>query len=158
MPHSLRQLVRVRYHFCCGYCGVSETNIGAKMTVDHFLPRSLGGDNSPDNLVYCCHACNEFKNEYWQTEPDLRLIHPLLDEPTEHCREQEEGTILALTDRGANHIQILHLNRPELIAHRLEQQDIRVVREQNQRMRQFLLEAQERTRLLENALERDNKQ
>ncbi len=124
MRESLRQAVRIRYNFCCGYCGVSETNIGAKMTVDHFLPRSLGGDDSFDNLVYCCHACNEFKGEYWQTEPDLRLLHPPFDDLIEHYQEQKDGIILALTERGANHIRRLRLNRPELIAFRLEQQDI----------------------------------
>ena len=73
MRRASRQSVRVRYDFRCGYCGVSETNIGAEMTADHFLPRIHGGDDSLDNLVYCCHACNEFKSDYWTTEPDFPL-------------------------------------------------------------------------------------
>ena len=38
---------------------------------------------------------------------------------TDHFREQDDGSLLALTDRGANHLRVLHLNRPELIAHRV---------------------------------------
>src|SRR5688572_8987337 len=112
MRRALRQSVPLRYDFRCGYCGVRETNMGAKLTIDHFLPRVHGGEDSLDNLVYCCHACNEFKGDYWQTEPEARLLHPLLDDLTLHYREQDDGTLVALTERGANHLQVLHLNRP----------------------------------------------
>ncbi|HLK59641.1 MAG TPA: HNH endonuclease signature motif containing protein [Chthonomonadaceae bacterium] len=154
MRRALRQSVRVRFDFRCGYCGVSETNIGAEMTVDHFLPRIHGQDDSLDNLVYCCHACNEFKGDYWRTEPDLRLLHPLLDDLTLHWHEQDDGTLFALTERGANHLQILRLNRPELIAYRLEQKEILLLRQLNQKLRQQLQEAQQTTRHLESELER----
>ena len=153
MRRASRQSVRIRYDFRCGYCGVSETNIGAEMTVDHFLPRIHGGDDSLDNLVYCCHACNEFKGDYWQTEPDLRLLHPLLDNLTLHYRQQDDGMLLALTERGANHLQILHLNRPELVAFRREQKEIILLRQQNQALRRQLDEAQQRTSRIENELE-----
>ena len=53
---SLRQL----YRFRCGYCGVSETEAGAELTVDHFQPRSVQGADTVANCVYCCHACNAF--------------------------------------------------------------------------------------------------
>jgi hypothetical protein len=154
MRRALRQASRLRYDFRCGYCGVSETNLGAEMTVDHFQPRVHGGDDSHDNLVYCCHACNEFKGDYWQVEPDLRLLHPLLDDLTLHYREQADGTLLALTERGANHLQVLHLNRPELVAFRLECNEIALIRQLNQTLRQQLQEAQQRTRHLETELER----
>lgn len=155
MRRALRQFSRLRYDFRCGYCGVSETNMGAEMTVDHFRPRVHGGADGRDNLVYCCHACNEFKGDYWQVEPDLRLLHPLLDDLTLHYREQDDGTLLALTKRGANHLQTLRLNRPELIAFRLEQKEIALLRQLNQTLRQQLQEAQQRTHHLETELERN---
>lgn len=40
----------------CSYCGTYE-GIG-KLTIDHFIPLSLGGDNSIHNLVWCCNKCN----------------------------------------------------------------------------------------------------
>jgi hypothetical protein len=155
MRRALRQSVRVRHDFRCGYCGVSETNIGAEMTVDHFVPRIHGGEDSLDNLVYCCHACNEFKGDYWPAELELRLLHPLLDDLPLHYREQEDGTILSLTERGANHLQTLHLNRPKLIAYRVEQKEIVHLRQLNQTLRQQLQEAQKTTRRLETELERN---
>jgi hypothetical protein len=154
MRRALRQSVRARYDFCCGYGGVSETNMGAEMTLDHFQPRIHGGEDGRDNLVYCCHACNEFKGDYWQTEPDLRLLHPLLDDLALHYREQDDGTLLALTERGANHLRALRLNRPELVAFRLEQKEIALMRHLNQILRQQLQEAHQTTRRLETELER----
>ena len=32
-----REALRRRFHFRCGYCGVSETDGGAELTVDHAL-------------------------------------------------------------------------------------------------------------------------
>lgn len=155
MRRTLRRVVREQYDFRCGYCGVSETNIGAEMTVDHFLPRIRGGDDSLDNLIYSCHACNEFKGDYWHDEPALRLLHPLLDDLAVHYHEQADGTLLARTERGAVHIQTLQLNRPKLIAFRLEQREIVQLRQLNQTLRQQLQEARQVTHRLEIELERD---
>jgi hypothetical protein len=119
IKESLRQWIRVREDYRCSYCGVSETDTGSELTVDHIQPQHHNGNDTPDNLVYCCHPCNEFKGNYWRAEPDLRLLNPLLDNMTEHFREQDDGMLFALTDRGTNHLRVLHLNRPELIAHRV---------------------------------------
>jgi HNH endonuclease len=137
--------VRQRYDFCCGYCGVSETSLGAEMTIDHFLPRIHGGDDTLDNLVYCCHACNEFKGDYWQTAPNLRLLHPLLNTVAEHYREQEDGTLEALTQRGANHLQLLHLNRETLIAHRFQKQFYATLELQYQEAQKRIAELEQTT-------------
>ena len=153
MRRALRQSVRSRFNFRCGYCGVSETNIGAEMTVDHFVSRVQGGEDTLDNLVYCCHACNEFKGDYWQTELDISLLNPLLDFIVAHCRLQEEGTLVGLTERGRNHLQVLHLNRPELVAFRLEQQEIALLRQRNQELRQMLEVAMKINQHLETELE-----
>lgn len=121
MRDALREAIRVRDNFRCVYCGVTETDVGSKLTVDHIQPPLQGGDDSLDNTAYCCHPCNEFKNKYWQTAPDLRLLNPLVDDLNQHYQEQPDGTLLALTERGANHIKVLHLNRTELIAHRVRE-------------------------------------
>jgi len=144
MRKALRQTVRVRYDFRCGYCGMTETNMGAEMTIDHFQPRAHGGTDDLDNLVYCCHPCNEFKGEYWQAEPDSRLLHPLFDNAVEHYREQDDGTLLALTERGANHIQVIHLNRVKQIARRLEQQEIAATRARCRNLEGIVAELQQR--------------
>ena len=99
------------------------------MTLDHFRPRAHGGADTLDNLVYCCHACNEFKGDYRETESTPRLLNPIHDNKNEHYREQENGVLLVLTERGANHIHILRLNREKLVEHRLREQ-IRTMQEQ----------------------------
>jgi FtsZ-binding cell division protein ZapB len=39
MRLTLRRQVRERYGRRCGYCGISELDNGAELTVDHFQPR-----------------------------------------------------------------------------------------------------------------------
>jgi RNase adaptor protein for sRNA GlmZ degradation len=67
--------------------------------------------------VYCCHACNTFKGDWWADE-DQRLLHPLQDDLSLHLVESTHNILVRLTDRGRRHIETLHLNRPELIARR----------------------------------------
>ncbi len=123
MRSDTRRRIRVLYEYRCGYCGVRESDAGARLTLDHFRPRSNGGNDDVDNLVYCCHGCNEFKGDYWHEDEALRLLHPLRDNIAAHLVPAEEGQIRALTDRGTNHIECLRLNRPELIAYRLQRQN-----------------------------------
>ena len=47
--------VRLRANFACEYCGVTETDTGGLLTVDHYQPRAHGGSDDLGNLVYCCH-------------------------------------------------------------------------------------------------------
>jgi len=46
-----------RDDFTCRYCR-SRTN---ELTIDHVVPVSLGGSDSPDNLVTACRDCNAGK-------------------------------------------------------------------------------------------------
>ena len=143
MRASVRETIRQSYNYHCGYCGVSETDLGAKMTIDHFLPRKYGGDDTVDNLVYSCHACNEFKGEYWGIEPDLILLLPRVEVIGEHFQVNEDGMLQAITDRGANHIKVLQLNRVELIAHRLEEREISEVRNRCRNLENYLAELEQ---------------
>jgi HNH endonuclease len=119
MRRSIRQIVRMNYMFCCGYCGISETSTGAELTVDHFQPSIRGGTDDIENLVYCCHACNEHKSDFWTTDPIHRLLHPLRDDVSLHYQEDAEGRLVGLTETGIFHIERLHLNRFPLVEHRL---------------------------------------
>jgi hypothetical protein len=118
MTPDERQALRERYDFCCGYCGVHEHQVGAELTIDHFQPRSRGGTDALDNLVYCCHACNTFKGDHWQPDAVHRLLHPLRDNLTEHLEASDNGMLRGLTETGTFHIQRLRLNRAALVARR----------------------------------------
>ena len=127
MAHPKIQAVRERFHFCCGYCGVSETDAGGEFTVDHYQPVSEGGDDSDANLVYACWRCNLHKSDFWPSPQEaangLRLLHPLQDDISLHIRENERGVLEALTPTGRVRLTTLFLNRVQLVAHRLRNQE-----------------------------------
>jgi len=143
-PEAIRQ----RFQFRCGYCGVSESDVGAKLTVDHFQPRSQGGLDDPENLVYCCHACNEFKGRCWQRNSPHRILHPLRDDLAAHLVEQEDGTLQALSETGTFHIETLHLNRPQLVAYRCERRRLEAARETHVRLLEGLQKLEEQLKML----------
>ena len=77
-----KRIIRSIYAMRCGYRLLSETEAGAELTYDHFQPQSQGGSDTSKNLVYACHACNEFKGEYFGETDAMRLLHPLHDDLT----------------------------------------------------------------------------
>jgi hypothetical protein len=121
---EIREEVRRRFAYCCGYCGVHENEAGSALEVDHFQPRSKGGTDELDNLIYCCSACNKFKQGYWPSRETqgLRLLHPLRDKMADHLMEESDGRISALSETGVFHLARLRLNRPQLIQMRLKRQ------------------------------------
>lgn len=54
---KFRDLVLGRDGYTCVYCGVT----GVPLQLDHVMPRSRGGADTPDNLVACCKSCNTSK-------------------------------------------------------------------------------------------------
>ncbi len=64
-PPDIVDQVRRRANFACEYCGVTETDTGGRLSVDHLKPRAHGGADALDNLLYCCHRCNLYKADFW---------------------------------------------------------------------------------------------
>ena len=60
-----------RDHFTCQYCG-TRTN---HLTIDHIVPRHLGGTHTWDNLVAACPKCNHKKGGRTIEETDLTLMN-----------------------------------------------------------------------------------
>ena len=135
MRKTALQALRQRYVFQCGYCGITETENGAALTVDHFHPRSQGGSDDSDNLVYCCHACNEQKGDWWNPDGIERILHPLQDNVPSHIELRDDGLLYPLTETGAFHIRWLHLNRSPLVKSRRTAQ----IRDEERRERQEVL-------------------
>lgn len=133
---ELRQAVRRNYNFACGYCGVREEDAGSELELDHFKPRSLGGDDKLENLVYCCTTCNRLKGDFWSIPPtEKRLLHPQYDNVHSHLRQDSDGLLTPLTETGKFHLQRLRPNRPPLLA-------LRQTRIENARLREELSQAQ----------------
>ena len=117
---ELREQVRQRASFRCEYCGVTETDTGGMLTVDHFQPSAKSGSDEEDNLIYCCHRCNEYKSDYWPQKPGaLNLWNPRREAAEAHFTENEDGSLIALTETGRFTLGRLRLNRPPLAANRL---------------------------------------
>jgi 5-methylcytosine-specific restriction endonuclease McrA len=55
----------------CQYCGKRTP----RLTVDHVLPRYLGGPHSWENLVSACPACNRRKGGKTLDQTRMRLLH-----------------------------------------------------------------------------------
>lgn len=130
VPLDLRAAVRERFHGCCGYCGVSEVDVGNTLDIDHYRPRVARGENELDNLVYTCPACNRFKSDYWPGEDapeDIQLLNPNRDPREQHIAETISGRLVGLTPRGWFHIGRLRLNRPLLVAFRQQRQRAQLV-------------------------------
>jgi hypothetical protein len=117
---DIREQVRQRANFACEFCGVTETDTGGELTVDHYQPRARGGDDSLENLLYCCPRCNQYKLDYWPTKPDDPLLwNPRCEPASQHFLELDDGTLHPLTAVGAFTLKRLRLNRPPLVAYRL---------------------------------------
>jgi len=67
-----RLRIYMRDKFRCQYC--SEKKGIAELTLDHILPRSRGGDNSPVNIVTACIACNNRKSNRTPEEARMPLL------------------------------------------------------------------------------------
>ena len=55
-----RRSVLARDNYTCQYCGRRGNN---DLTVDHVIPKRLGGPSSWENLVCCCKRCNTRKGD-----------------------------------------------------------------------------------------------
>lgn len=135
MAHPKHEQVRQRYQQRCGYCTVSEVDAGGELSVDHFQPKSDGGDESDDNLVYACFRCNFYKSQFSPTAVDRaagrRLLHPLLEDFSQHIVEDPQtGVLVPKSETGRFHINILHLNREALVRLRLRRRLIALCADQ----------------------------
>ena len=114
---ELRRTVRILYAFSCGYCGVTEAEVGAYLTIDHYQPRDAGGTDEIANLVYACHACNLHKSAAWDAM-EFPVLHPLHTEMSLHIQLLPDGKLQGLTPEGIRHIGVLHLNRTPMVERR----------------------------------------
>jgi 5-methylcytosine-specific restriction endonuclease McrA len=78
IPHQTRALSRknilMRDRYTCQYC--LKTLPSSEMTLDHVIPRSRAGETTWENLVACCHYCNNKKGCRTPEEAGMRLTRP----------------------------------------------------------------------------------
>ena len=54
----------------CMYCGKSD----GPMTIDHVIPKKLGGEDTWENLVCACTRCNHKKGDRTLEQANMKLI------------------------------------------------------------------------------------
>jgi len=57
----------------CQYCGSKFAR--SELTIDHVIPRSIGGKSVWENVVCCCVDCNRRKGGRTPEEAKMRLIN-----------------------------------------------------------------------------------
>jgi 5-methylcytosine-specific restriction endonuclease McrA len=75
IPHQTRALSRknilMRDRYQCQYC--HKTLPSGELTLDHVIPRSRAGESAWENLVACCHHCNNRKGNRTPEEAGMKL-------------------------------------------------------------------------------------
>jgi 5-methylcytosine-specific restriction endonuclease McrA len=69
-PRLSRRAVHRRDAYTCQYCGV----LAARPTLDHVVPRRLGGGATWTNLVTACRDCNQRKGGRTPEQAGMPLL------------------------------------------------------------------------------------
>lgn len=117
IPVRLRNLVARRAAHVCEYCRSREDFSAESFSVEHILPRILGGKTVAENLAYACQGCNSHKaiktNAF---DPVSEIVVPLFDPRTQNWNEHFAWSknfieIIGLTPTGRATVETLKLNR-----------------------------------------------
>lgn len=118
IPKELHRRVAEDAGHRCGYCLGAESVTGMPLTIEHLIPRSLGGPTELGNLWLACWSCNLSKGARISA-PDpksgrsVRLFHPREQVWQEHFSWDDSGVrILGKTAVGRATVDALRLNRP----------------------------------------------
>lgn len=137
---ELRKYLHEAFHGKCGYCEIKidSPELG---TIDRYRPHNGVRDKDEfhqdlywwlafewDNLIYSCKECNQYKGNYFPIKGSRplnencekehsMLLNPYIDNPVDHLHYLQDrlGYIEALTEEGNQTIELLRLNRTNLI-------------------------------------------
>jgi len=96
ISNAIRKHVRQRANLLCEYCHSSEESSTGRFTLDHLIPRSLGGGDHLDNLALACTRCNGRRYNFTNgTDPNtqtiVRLFNPRQDDWSDHFIWSQDG-------------------------------------------------------------------
>ena len=93
LSRRLRFEVLRRDDYTCRYCGGTAPDV--TLTVDHVVPRALGGPDEPTNLVTACRECNSGKSS---TSPDERVVADVADLALRMAKAIEQAGVIRSAD------------------------------------------------------------
>ena len=107
ISETTKQSVRERAKYLCEYCHALEILSANRLTIDHIVPRSLGGSDDIDNLALACRRCNERRYNFVAgIDPETQAIivpigfanvpifNPRQQQWAEHFVWTLEGTVI----------------------------------------------------------------
>ena len=65
-----RKNIIIRDNYTCCYCGSTR----GPMTVDHVIPKHMGGSDNWENLVCACDRCNNLKSNRTPAQAGMKLL------------------------------------------------------------------------------------
>lgn len=121
VTRNVRGEVARRSRGLCAYCRAQETVVGMRFTVDHVIPRLLGGTDDLSNLCWACWDCNLIKlGRIAALDPltgeQVPLFHPNHQAWEDHFGWVESGRFaVGRTAVGRATVVLLRLNRAVLV-------------------------------------------
>ena len=106
ISRKLREAVTERASGCCEYCRSQASFATEKFSMEHIVPKQLGGKATLDNLALSCLGCNSHKHtKILGRDPesgrDVPLYHPRKQRWLDHFEWREDFTIIVgLTPTG----------------------------------------------------------
>jgi 5-methylcytosine-specific restriction endonuclease McrA len=117
-----RSLIASRARGVCEYCRCQVHFASEEaFSVEHILPRSLGGEDDLENLALACQACNNHKytrTQAWDPETGklVPLYHPRQQSWSDHFAWSSDFLrVVGRTATGRATVEALHLNREGLL-------------------------------------------
>ncbi|MGK7890212.1 MAG: HNH endonuclease [Leptolyngbyaceae cyanobacterium] len=116
ISEEIKQLVRERANYLCEYCHSPERLSASRFTVDHLMPKSLGGSDELENLALACRRCNERRYNFVagvdpETQAVVPLFNPRQQQWNEHFAWGDQGVVIkGTTSMGRATCNRLDLN------------------------------------------------
>jgi uncharacterized protein (TIGR02646 family) len=123
---DVRDSLRDAFHGKCAYCE-SNTDVATWGHIEHYRPRNTYPERAFDwdNLLWSCPRCNsDCKQDRFPEAPDGGPpLDPCADEPSDHLVFDYDpiahlANVYGKSTRGITTVDLLQLNRKELLAHR----------------------------------------
>lgn len=121
IPRRVRREVRERAEKRCEYCQHPDSHSSAPYACEHVLPHARGAGDTASELAWACPGCNGHKSDKThardpRTNRLVRLFNPRRQRWSQHFKwSRDFQTIIGLTATGRATIELLHLNRTELL-------------------------------------------
>jgi hypothetical protein len=116
-----RRLVADRARRCCEYCQCQLKYSADSFSIEHILPRKLGGSDDPSNLALACQRCSNAKFVATEAIDPLTgrtaaLFHPRRHAWSDHFAWSHDVLLIhGLTPIGRATAEKLRLNRPGVV-------------------------------------------